>query len=160
MPISAGGGEHFISKSACGESFSQNARTACVIGRSDPSGLTKPHAGDSVPRICMFGEKVTPNQHKIAAEYALFDNLYCNSEVSVDGHAWCDAAIANDYNQRKWITHYSTHGDLPGNGETNSTQNGSIWTACRRNNVSFKCYGEGSWDVPSANRGTWTKEGQ
>ena len=125
MPISAGGGEHFISKSACGESFSQNARTACVIGRSDPSGLTKPHAGDSVPRICMFGEKVTPNQHKIAAEYALFDNLYCNSEVSVDGHAWCDAAIANDYNQRKWITHYSTHGDLPGNGETNSTQNGS-----------------------------------
>ena len=37
----------------------------------------------------------------------LLDNLYCNGEVSVDGHSWCDAAIATDYNQRSWILSYS-----------------------------------------------------
>ncbi len=111
--------------------------------------------GNGDRRLAIFGERVTPNQHALARDYVLMDDLYCNSEVSVDGHAWCDLAIANDYNQRNWITSYTHHGHLPGNAETESTLAGSLWDACRRAGLSFKCYGEGAADVPSANRGTW-----
>jgi hypothetical protein len=44
--------------------------------------------GNGDPRLCIFGRKVTPNQHKIAEEFVLLDNLYCDAEVSVDGHSW------------------------------------------------------------------------
>ena len=113
------------------------------------------HIGNGDPKLAMFGERVTPNQHALARQYVLMDDLYCNSEVSVDGHAWCDLAIANDYNQRNWITSYTKHGHLPGNADTEATLAGSLWDACRRAGLSFKCYGEGAADVPTANRGTW-----
>jgi hypothetical protein len=113
--------------------------------------------GNGEPKICMFGENITPNQHALAREYTLFDNFYVNSEVSVDGHAWCDLAIATDFNQREWITSYTQHGKLPGGGSTGETLAGSIWDACKRNGISFMCYHEGSWGVPSANRGTWNE---
>ncbi len=51
-------------------------------------------------------------------------NLYCNGEVSVDGHSWCDAAIATDFNERSWILSYSSHGKLPGNDEMQLTHGG------------------------------------
>ena len=111
--------------------------------------------GNGDKRLAMFGEKVTPNQHALARQYVLMDNFYCNSEVSVDGHAWCDLAIANDFNQRSWITSYTKHGHLPGNADTEAALAGSLWDACKRAGLSFKCYGEGASAVPSANRGTW-----
>ena len=63
--------------------------------------------GNGDPDLTMYGEKVTPNQHQLARDYVLLDNLYCNGEVSVDGHSWCDAAIATDFKQRSWIISYS-----------------------------------------------------
>ena len=66
-------------------------------------GRGKP-LGNGDPKLTMYGEKVTPNQHALAREYVLLDNLFSNSEVSVDGHSWCDAAIATDFNQRSWMT--------------------------------------------------------
>src|SRR6202000_3181387 len=38
--------------------------------------------GNSEPKICMFGENITPNQHQIARDYVLLDNFFVNSEVS------------------------------------------------------------------------------
>jgi hypothetical protein len=86
----------------------------------------------------------------------LLDNLYCNGEVSVDGHSWCDAAIATDYNQRSWIMSYSKHGKLFGNEEMENPAAGYLWDLCRRHGVTFKNYGEGAQRVPSSNRGKWT----
>src|SRR5262249_49139071 len=34
--------------------------------------------GDGDPKLVMFGEKVTPNHHKLAREFTLFDNFYCS----------------------------------------------------------------------------------
>jgi DNA-binding beta-propeller fold protein YncE len=115
-------------------------------------------AGNGDPRITMYGESVTPNHHQIARDYVLLDNLYCNSEVSVDGHSWCDAAIATDFNERSWILSYSRHGTLPGNDEMMVPSSGYLWDLCRRHGVSFKNYGEGALRVPSANRGRWKGE--
>jgi YVTN family beta-propeller protein len=113
-------------------------------------------AGNGDSNLVMFGEPVTPNQHQLARDYVLLDNLYCNGDVSVDGHSWCDAAIATDYNERSWIISYSKHGTLPGNDEMETPTAGYLWDACRRHGVSFRNYGEGAAHVPSADRGKWT----
>jgi hypothetical protein len=42
--------------------------------------------GDGDPELVMFGRDVTPNHHKLAEEFVLLDNLYCNGQVSRDGH--------------------------------------------------------------------------
>lgn len=113
-------------------------------------------AGNGDSNLVMYGESVTPNHHSLAREFVLLDNLYCNGEVSVDGHSWCDAAIATDYNQRSWILSYSRHGKLFGNQEMDDPTSGYLWDLCRRHGVSYKNYGEGAKFVPSINRGTWS----
>ena len=111
--------------------------------------------GNGDPELAIFGENITPNHHQLAREYVLLDNLYSNSEVSADGHSWCDAAIATDFNQRSWILSYSKHGRLPGNEEMENPANGYLWDLCRRHGVTFKNYGEGAQRVPAENRGNW-----
>jgi YVTN family beta-propeller protein len=111
--------------------------------------------GNGDPNLVMFGENVAPNHHQLIRESVLLDNLYCNGEVSVDGHSWSGAAIATDFNQRRWIMSYSRHGTLPGNDDMETPTAGYLWDLCRRHGVSFKCYGEGAAKVPNVNRGTW-----
>jgi YVTN family beta-propeller protein len=65
-----------------------------VLG-DDPRGN-----GDS--RLTIFGRQVTPNQHALADAFVLFDNLYCDGEVSEDGHSWSNSAYATDYNEKLW----------------------------------------------------------
>ena len=51
-------------------------------------GDLKPGNGD--PSLCMYGEKITPNQHALAKQFGVVDNFYCSGEVSGDGHVWSD----------------------------------------------------------------------
>jgi len=118
----------------------------------DASG--KP-AGNGDPNIVMYGEPVTPNQHQIARDYVLLDNLYCNGEVSVDGHSWCDAAMATDFNERSWMMSYSGHGNIPGNDDMWDPSAGFLWDLCRRHGISYRNYGEGAKKVPTIDRGKW-----
>ena len=53
--------------------------------------------GNGDPALTMFGEQVTPNHHKLAREFVLLDNLYCNGHVSADGHPWSTMAYNTDY---------------------------------------------------------------
>ena len=55
----------------------------------------------------LFGERITPNHHKLAREFVLLDNFYVNSDVSADGHNWSTAAIASDYVQKMWPNSYA-----------------------------------------------------
>ncbi len=55
-----------------------------------------PHTNGD-PELTIFGEKVTPNQHALAKEYVALDNLYCDGEVSVDGHSWSDSCDTTDF---------------------------------------------------------------
>ena len=113
-------------------------------------------AGNGDPRLTIYGEKITPNQHRLAREYVLLDNLFCSGEVSLDGHSWCQAAISTDHNQRTWMASYSRHGMVPGNDDMDTPAAGFLWDLCRRNGVSYRNYGEGARHVPNANRGTWS----
>ncbi|MFM2327487.1 MAG: hypothetical protein RIR31_1689, partial [Bacteroidota bacterium] len=59
--------------------------------------------GNGDTSLVLFGEKITPNQHKLAKEFVLLDNFYVDGEVSADGHNWTMAANANDYLEKTWV---------------------------------------------------------
>jgi len=48
--------------------------------------------GDGDASIALFGRQVTPNAHALAERFPLLDHVYANSEASIDGHFWADAA--------------------------------------------------------------------
>ena len=58
--------------------------------------------GNGDERLCIFGEEVTPNQHKLAREFVLLDNTYCSGVLSADGHQWTDSAFATDYIEKSF----------------------------------------------------------
>jgi YVTN family beta-propeller protein len=100
--------------------------------------------GNGDPSVTMFGEKVTPNHHAIARQWVLLDNLYCNGEVSYDGHAWCDAAYANDFNERSWTNTYSKRAGVDADDRLERSPGGYIWDDALAHHLSFMSYGEGA----------------
>ncbi len=101
--------------------------------------------GNGDPGLCLFGENVTPNQHAIASEFVLLDNLYVDAEVSADGHNWSTAAYATDYVEKTWPTNYSRRGrtyDYEGSKKISRPTSGYIWDYCARAGVTYRSYGE------------------
>jgi hypothetical protein len=62
--------------------------------------------GNGDPSLTLFGERVTPNHHKLAREFVLLDNFYVESEVSADGHEWSMGAYATDFVEKTWPLSY------------------------------------------------------
>ncbi len=56
--------------------------------------------------LAMYGQAVTPNEHKLVLQYGVLDNFYDSAEVSGDGHVWSNAAIGTDYLERTWQPNY------------------------------------------------------
>lgn len=105
-------------------------------------GDMKEGNGDST--LCLFGEKYTPNQHKLAREYVLLDNFYVDAEVSADGHNWSLGAHANDYLEKTWPTGYGRRGGVTegmGRRQIANDKDGFIWDFCKRQGVSYRTYG-------------------
>ena len=98
--------------------------------------------GNGDPSLTIFGDAVTPNAHALASHYVLLDNLYCNGEVSEDGHKWCDAAYATDFIERAWPSSYSSRGEPDGDARVTDSPAGEIWDNCARHGLSFYAYGE------------------
>ncbi|MHA8059737.1 bifunctional YncE family protein/alkaline phosphatase family protein [Aquirufa beregesia] len=95
--------------------------------------------------LLLFGEKVTPNQHKLVKDFVLLDNFYVDGEVSSDGHNWSTSAHATDYLEKTWPTGYGGRGgkyDGEGNRTIANPKNGFIWDFCKRAGVSYRTYGE------------------
>ncbi len=92
------------------------------------------------PNLCLFGEDVTPNHHKLAREYVLLDNLYANGEVSVDGHHWSNGAYVPDFMQRTWPSQYGGKGTPPLTPELSATPAGRLWDLCARAKVPYRTY--------------------
>jgi YVTN family beta-propeller protein len=93
------------------------------------------------PRLTIFGEKVTPNQHQLARQYVTLDNLYCDGEVSVDGHSWSTAAYATDFNERYWPPTYAGRSNaLPSRAYVPAA--GHLWDLARRKGITYRSYGE------------------
>src|SRR5579883_1032496 len=97
--------------------------------------------GNGDARLTIFGRKVTPNQHALADQYVLLDNLYCDGEVSEDGHSWSNAAYATDANEKQWPITYGGHSKSDRNAAYVPSA-GNIWDAARRKGLTYRSYGE------------------
>ena len=97
--------------------------------------------GNGDPRLTIFGRKVTPNQHALADEFVLLDNLYCDGEVSEDGHSWSNAAYATDANEKQWPI---TYGGMSKSDRNYAYQPsaGNIWDVAKRKGLTYRSYGE------------------
>ncbi|HKB04653.1 MAG TPA: beta-propeller fold lactonase family protein, partial [Gemmataceae bacterium] len=100
--------------------------------------------GNGDPSLCMFPRKITPNHHKLAEDFVLLDNLYCNGQVSRDGHPWSTMAYHTDYIARDWHLTYSRRKgvDDDDEGHLQNAPSGYLWDACARAGLSYRSYGE------------------
>jgi hypothetical protein len=107
-------------------------------------------AGNGDPNLCIFPEKVTPNAHKLAKQFVLLDNFYCDGEVSAEGHEWSMGAYCTDFVKRVWPLSYrgSPTKNLkiyPAEGHFDDIARpagGYIWDRCAEAKVSYRSYGE------------------
>jgi phospholipase C len=100
--------------------------------------------GNGDTSLVLFGEKITPNQHKLAREFVLLDNFYVNGEVSADGHNWTMGAYATDYIEKHWPTSYGQRGGGYDSEGQRKIANNKVyfWDLCKKYGVSYRSYGE------------------
>ncbi len=106
-------------------------------------GDVKEGNGDS--SLVLFGERITPNLHKLVKDFVLLDNFYVDGEVSADGHNWSMGAYATDYLEKNWVTSYGGRGggyDAEGTRKVANNKGDFIWGACKKAGVSYRTYGE------------------
>ncbi len=74
-----------------------------ILGDLQQNG--KP-VGNGEPKWAMYGQSITPNEHKLALQFGVLDNFFDSGEVSGDGHVWSTAAIGTDYLEKTWPVNY------------------------------------------------------
>lgn len=97
--------------------------------------------GNGDPSLCLFGRDVTPNQHALAEQFVLLDNLYCDAEVSVDGHMWSNAAYATDFIEKNWPASYGGK-TITGDSPAMLPAGGFLWDRAAQKGLSYRNYGE------------------
>src|SRR5713101_8350861 len=113
-------------------------------------------AGDGEPSLTMYGEDITPNQHKLARQFGVLDNFYDSGDVSGDGHVWSTSASISDYVAKTWPIAYrssehsydsegtllegiSAEDEVPDAGEPTG---GYLWKNFASHGISYRHYGE------------------
>jgi len=108
------------------------------------------------PSLVMYGENITPNQHKLARQFGILDNFYDSGEVSGDGHVWSTSAITSDYTEKTWQVVYrgkergydyeGSVGDIVpmelGIPDVNDPATGYLWGNLAGHNLTYRNYGE------------------
>lgn len=96
--------------------------------------------GNGDTTLLLFDRRITPNHHKLAADFVLMDNFYVDGEVSADGHYWSMGAYATDYMEKNWPSSYGGHG----RGAVGKTGQNKIyiWDVANKYNISYRTYGE------------------
>lgn len=111
---------------------------------------------DGDASLVMYGEQITPNQHKLARQFGILDNFYDSGEVSGDGHVWSTSAITSDYTEKTWQINYRGRereydfegyvGDnIPMNlgiPDVNEPATGYLWGNLARHKLTYRNYGE------------------
>ncbi|MDX2064927.1 MAG: hypothetical protein SFX74_04205 [Fimbriimonadaceae bacterium] len=97
--------------------------------------------GNGDPNLVLFGRDITPNHHRIAEQFVLLDNTYCDGEVSQDGWEWSTAALDSDWDIKATVNNYSGRPNTPGSREEIRPANGYIWEAARDRGKSIYSYG-------------------
>jgi hypothetical protein len=117
--------------------------------------------GKGDPRLCIFGEAITPNQHKLAREFVLLDNTYCSGILSADGHQWSTAGIVTDYLEKSFAGFPRSYPDGMGEDEVDAlaySPEGFIWDNALAHGRTLRDYGE--FAMPDIGWADRTKRGK
>jgi YVTN family beta-propeller protein len=97
--------------------------------------------GNGDPKLCIFGEEVTPNHHKLAREFTLLDNFYCSGVLSADGHSWTDSAYVTDYLEKAFGSFARSYPD-DGRDPLAFAPTGFLWDNALKHGKTVRNYGE------------------
>ncbi|MCX8109231.1 MAG: phosphoesterase, partial [Verrucomicrobiae bacterium] len=101
--------------------------------------------GNGDASLCVFGEDVTPNQHKMVREFVLLDNTYCSGILSADGHQWTDTGYATDYMERSFAGFPRSYPDGMEDDDVDAlaySPAGFIWDNAIAHGKTLRVYGE------------------
>lgn len=101
--------------------------------------------GNGRADLCIFGEKFTPNQHKIAREFVLLDNTYCSGILSAEGHNWTGSAFSTDYLEKSYAGWPRSYPDGMEDSDIDAlsySPAGFIWDNGLLHGKSVRSYGE------------------
>lgn len=101
--------------------------------------------GNGNASLCVFGERVTPNQHKFVREFVLLDNTYCCGILSADGHQWSTTAFGTDYLEKSFAGWPRSYPDGMGEDENDAlaySPAGFIWDSAVKRGISIWNFGE------------------
>ncbi|MBS1213088.1 MAG: beta-propeller repeat protein [Proteobacteria bacterium] len=100
--------------------------------------------GNGDPSLVMFDDRSAPNHRRLARDYVLLDNTYCDAEISKDGHERSMGGNATDYTMKVWPSDYSGRGTLINRALTAITNvpGGYLWDAAKEAGISYRSYGE------------------
>jgi len=93
----------------------------------------------------VFGERITPNQHKMVRDFVLLDNTYCSGILSADGHQWADTAFATDYMEKSFAGFPRSYPDGMEDDDVDAlaySPAGFIWDNALAHGKSLRVYGE------------------
>ncbi|HVK04511.1 MAG TPA: bifunctional YncE family protein/alkaline phosphatase family protein [Armatimonadaceae bacterium] len=97
--------------------------------------------GNGDPKLCLFGEEVTPNHHALARQFVLLDNTFTSGTNSADGHQWTVSSVANGYIEQNYAAHSRSY-PYDGGDPLAYSPEGFLWTSARAKNKSVRVYGE------------------
>jgi YVTN family beta-propeller protein len=96
--------------------------------------------GNGDPSLTLFGEKVTPNQHRLADQYVLLDNFYATGGNSGDGHQW--VTQANETAYCMWPGYQGRSYPFDGSDPIAYAANGFLWDLALARKKTVKIFGE------------------
>lgn len=104
--------------------------------------------GNSDPSLVMFGEDVTPNQHRMADQFVLLDNFYATGGNSADGHQWITQANETEY--CLWPGYQGRSYPFDGSDPMAYSSGGFLWNYAQARGRSTRVYGEYSGEARAA----------
>ena len=96
--------------------------------------------GNGDPSLVMFGEDVTPNQHRLADQFVLLDNFYATGGVSGDGHQWLTQANETAY--AMWPGYEGRSYPFDGSDPIAYSKSGFLWDIALARKKTVRVYGE------------------
>jgi YVTN family beta-propeller protein len=96
--------------------------------------------GNGDASLAQFGAKVTPNQHALATQFGLYDNVYDVGTNSAEGHNWLMQGDNPEYTESdagEYIRSYDTEDDVLGH-----QRSGFLWTAAQAAGKTARNFGE------------------
>lgn len=99
--------------------------------------------GNGANQLCIYGDSITPNQHKIARDFLLLDNYYVSGKCSAEGHQWTDEGMVTDYVEKSVRAWFRSYPHVQEDALVYD-KNGFIWNDAADHGKTVRIYGEAS----------------